>query len=251
MDVKVKTLHAVIDRLAEKTDCAPDFSGFRAMSEAIGLRNSNYLYMKVYLRIRGLSDGTIGLNPFNLNEIARFLKFRSFRELELSLSNVTPQAQSLVGTYYSYVRANLSKPTLLRSPVRVFESGGKIWFDLKGPNIQYKGEVGIRDGCLFVLMTSKAGKEFHHVYKVGTRQAPQVLQGVFSGVSTAFDPIGGRTVLVKQDDGSKLKNEMIDIARLKVSKERNERILARYFWKYENNNVAPGKSATFWFEDLT
>jgi hypothetical protein len=251
MQIPVKTLHAVIDMLAEKTDCSRDFSGLRMMCELIGLQNSDYLYMKIYRLIKSRTDGTIGLNPYNLNEIAKYLNYKSFRQLELSLGNVTPQAKSLAGSYYCYVRANLPKPAVLKSPVHIVERDGRMWFELKGPRIQYKGEIAIRDGCMFVLMSSKAGKEFHHVYKVGTTETPMLLQGVFSGVSTAFDPIGGRTVLMRQDDGSKLKNEMQALSKLKLSKVESDRVLAKYFLKSDNNNVVPGRSSGFSIDDLS
>jgi hypothetical protein len=251
MQIEAKTLHAMIDMLVEQTGCSRDFSGFRAMSDKIGLSNSNYLYKKVYLRIRDEREtSTVRLNEFNLNSIASYLNFKSFRDLEMSIRFITPQIHSLVGSYYCYVRANLQEATVFKSPVHILEEGGKAWFELKGPRIQYRGELSLIEGCLFVLMTSKTGKAFHHVYKIGTRNSPEVMQGVFSGVSTAFDPIGGRTVLVRENGATKLKNDMISISILKRSKNRNERVLGKYFEKYENNNVAPLKSASFDIQDL-
>ncbi|HTF17867.1 MAG TPA: hypothetical protein VK658_07330 [Chryseolinea sp.] len=252
MQVKVKTLHAMIDMLVDQTECSRDFSGFRAMSEKMGLSNSHYLYKKVHLRIRDQPETAIvRLNEFSLNAIAEYLNYDSFRNFELSLHYITPQIQSLMGSYYCYVRANLPDATVLRSPVQIFELNGKPWFELRGPKIQYKGEVSLKEGCLFVLMTSKAGKVFHHVYKIGTRHEPNVLQGVFSGVSTAFDPIGGRAVLIRENEGgAKLRNAMISVSDLRKSKNRDEHVLGKYFAKYENNNVAPAKSATFGIQDL-
>jgi hypothetical protein len=253
MKVKVKTLRTVVDLLVEKTGDTPDFSGFREMSDKIKLPNPDYLYKKIHQRIKNERDSVhVGLQLFSLNLIAKYLGWNSFRDLELSLfQGATPQLQSLVGTYYCYVRANLPEGMLLKSPVRIFERERKIWFELRGPSIEYKGEVTSREGCLFILMTSKVGKTFHHVYKIGSRHSPGVLQGVFSGVSTAFDPIGGRTVLVRQrEDVSKLNNTSTAILTLTKSKNEEERRLAQYFKFYENNNVAPAKSATFSFKDL-
>lgn len=253
MQVKVSTLQAIIDLLVERTGCSPDYRGFKVMSKKMGLKNVNYVYAKMYRPTQHNPDGEIGLSPTIANSIAKFFKYKSFRELESDLKVVKPQVQalSMIGSYYGYVRANLSKPTLLRSPVQIYESTGKVWFELQDADVRYKGELMLQGGCMSVQMTSKDGRVLFHVYKIGKRHGPGVLQGVFSGVSSAFEPIGGRVVLVRQDDdGKKLKNEAIDMGRMKESKVKGDRILAKYFWKWENNGVVAGEAVSFGFEDL-
>lgn len=158
----------------------------------------------------------------------------------------------LVGSYYCYVRSNLEKKgVIFRSPVRIFEKGQDIFFELKGPSNTFKGTVTLRTGCLFILMASEYGKAFHHVYKIGNGLEPKVLQGVFSGVSTAFDPIGGRTVLIRQEQNyNDLSNQRSDISALKKSARPGDKHLALYFKEYTNNNVAPNKSTGFSLDDL-
>lgn len=252
MHVTVGTLQAMIDLLSDRMGYPPDFSGLRMMSEELELQNSDYLYKKVHVRIKDHPhDELVKLGDHNLNVIAKYLRFKSFYELERALLNITPQLKSIAGSFYSYVRANLSEATLYRSPVRIFDKDGKMWFELKGPKIQYKGELKAQKGCAFVLMTSREGKFFHHIYKIGARLDPDVLQGVFSGVSTAFDPIGGRTVLVRQkEEWPKLKNAMIPVASLKRSKDNTDKALITYFKDSKNNNLALNRSATFSADDL-
>lgn len=105
---------------------------------------------------------------------------------------------------------------------------------------------------MFVLMTSPNGKRFHHVYKVGRAHNPKVLQGVFSGVSSAFDPIGGRCVLVRtNDDFRKMENQRISVATLKKAKDKVERALGAYFEDQGKNNLLIGGVTTYDAPDLT
>jgi len=95
-------------------------------------------------------------------------------------------------------------------------------------------------------MRASKGKEFHHVYKIGTREKPSLLKGVFSGVSTAFDPIGGRTVLIRSDeDFSKLKNAELAINEIAKSGSKTEKKLAMYFMNRSENNLSIGRVITF------
>lgn len=253
MKTKVALLKKILDRLSETTGFSQDFSGFQSMTEEIGLGNSHYLYKKVYQPIIHRQDkDMIGLSRFHLNKIAGYLGFKSFAELESDLSNtLSPQLASLAGSYYCYVRANLPTGQVFRSPVRISIQNNKAVFELSGPMQKYRGEVSLKKGCLFILMTSKEGKAFYHIYKCGTRQRPDVLQGVFSGVSTAFDPIGGRTVLIRQVERfDELKTAKTKVVVLKRSRRPDEKAIGRYFEKYENNNVVPGRAVTFTIDDL-
>jgi hypothetical protein len=253
MKIKVSTVRTILNRLSESMGHTQDFTGFREMSEKLELGNSHYLYKKVHQKIQSKSDkAEVGLSRFHLNKIAKHFGFTSYQEFEASLKgDISPQLASLIGVHYCYVRANLTQGTVLRSPVRIWKKESKIWWELKGPSIVYQGEVVIRHGCLFILMSSKEGKAFHHIYKIGNRLEPRVLQGVFSGVSTAFDPIGGRTVLIKLDTGfNALTNKKMEVVQMRKSRLLEEKVLSTYFKEYSNNNVAPNKSAGFNLDDL-
>jgi len=135
--------------------------------------------------------------------------------------------------------------------VRMWIEGNQLRFELKGPRLFYHAILELRHGCLFIPMKSEEGKAFYHVYKMGTRKHPHVLQGTFSGVSTAFDPIGGRTVLIRADSlYSELTNDSLDVVKLEKSEALAERRLSVYFRDYANNNVSPNKSYSFDLSDL-
>lgn len=253
MKASVGTVRKLLDRLIEITGYTPDYTGFRDMSEKLSLRNSDYLYKKVHSVIQGKNERTsVGLSRSHLNQLVVPLGFKSFLEFEASLSgSIHPQLSSLIGTYYCYVRANLKESVVLRSPVRIWKKENKILYELKGPSSYYRGEISFRHGCLFVLMVSPEGKTFHHVYKIGNRFEPKILQGIFSGVSTAFDPIGGRTVLVRQEGQfDVLTNRRMSVSAMKKSRQEEDRQLSVYFNAYNNNNLASNRSTTFGLDDL-
>lgn len=190
-----------------------------------------------------------------LNSVARFLGFDDFKGFLADLEDKKdPQLLSLIGNYYSYVRMNTHDEDglVLRSPVRIFKKkDGKIWLELKGASHTFSGEVKNRGGCLYILLEAKEGKAFHHVYKVGNRKSPKVLQGIFSGVTTAFDPIGGRVVLIwSETEYEALTTAKLEIETLKKSTITGESKLAAYFRDYLNNNLKPNRSASFGIEDL-
>jgi hypothetical protein len=254
MNITVRTAQKLLDRLSSTTGETQDFTGFRNMSTLLkGVQNENYLYKKVFLRIQGLKEhDEVGVSRGHMEIISKFLGYNNFRELDGDLnSTISKQLASLAGCYYCYVRANFEKGEVLRSPVRIYKNRSKMLFELKGPSMNYNGDVVAKKGCLFVSMYSQEGKVFHHVYKLGERNQPDVLQGTFTGISTAFDPIGGRCVLVRQGiEFTELTNKKIGTSKLKKSKVEEEKILGDYFDKYFNNNVAPKKSASFTLDDL-
>lgn len=253
--VKVDHLHKLLYALHKKTGQELSIKNLQAISEKIKGIGSDYLYWKIQYPLKGKKkNDTIGLRSTQLDHIARYLEYEDFQNFvaHIELDN-DPQIMSLVGNYYCYVRRNSEKDSyILRSPVKIEQrTDGKIEFQLKGPSYIFKGEIYSQRGCIFILMKADEGKLFHHIYKIGERKSPLVLQGVFSGVSTAFDPIGGRTVLVRTEEPyTSLKNASLSVSTLRKSKLRAEKKLATYFKDYTNNNIAPKRSSTFDVEDL-
>jgi hypothetical protein len=253
--VKVDHLHKLLYALHKKTGLELSIKNLQTISEEIKGIGSDYLYWKIQYKIKGRKkNDVIGLRTTQLDHIARYLAYEDFQNF-VAVHEVDddPQLRSLIGSYYSYVRRNSEEEGyILRSPVKIEQrADGKVEFQLKGPSYTFKGELYSKHGCVFVLMKADEGKVFHHVYKIGERQSPVVLQGVFSGVSTAFDPIGGRTVLVRTDEPyASLKNASLSVNTLRKSKLAVEKRLAIYFKDYANNNVAPKRSSTFGIGDL-
>jgi hypothetical protein len=254
MELKVSLVRRILKMLSDKTGHPLDHSGLRMISEKIfGIGKDRYLYHNVVQKIKAYGDSdSVGFSQYHLEAIATFLGYDSLQNLQSTLSQKPdPILESLYGNYYCYVRASHQEGKVLRSPVSIVPENGKAWLRLQGKNYVFEGEAKLHQGCLFILMESAEGKSFYHVYKIGTRKSPEVLQGVFAGVSTAFDPIAGRTVLVRQDapPGS-LSNEKISINQLERSSSTTEQLLARYFRDFSKNNLSPNKSIGFSQEDL-
>ncbi len=255
MDVEIRLLKKTMEMLSIKSGHSLDHAGLKKISLMIfGPGEGRYLYHNIHHRIKSGDDGdSIGLQEFHLNEIAKFLGYNSFNEFKQQIEiPADPVLTALHGSYYCYVRASHQEGYILRSPVNISSKDGRTWLQLQGKSYVFEGEVVLRQGCLFILMESAEGKSFYHVYRIGTRKSPEVLQGVFAGVSTAFDPIGGRTVLVRQQECfESLSNAKMRISDLYDSDVKNDKILAAYFREYPGNNLSTKKAVGFSWEDLT
>jgi hypothetical protein len=254
MNASIPHLNKLLERLAETTGQSMTIKGLKEMSERVGLTErylADYIYRK---KEAAKEDGkmTISVQVSKLDEVAKYLKYSSYQDFVDKMERpVEPVLLSLVGNYYSYVRRNDEQGYILRSPVRIYESRAKILFELKGPMRLYQGEIKLRQGCLFILMEEEAGKQIHHVYKIGTRPKPQVLQGIFSGVSTNFDPIGGRTVLVQSDNSfDKLQHKEGSVKEFSKSDQPAEKSISNYLKDYSSNNLRINRVVGFGDTDL-
>jgi hypothetical protein len=253
MKIKAHLLERLLFMLSEKTKEPLDRAGLRNIASEIGGIAEDYLYKKIFYEIRNLDkNDTLSLRDAQLNSVARFLGHKNIQALVAAIeSPADEQLQSLVGNYYIFVRQNSQKGLIFQSPVEITESEGKFVLRLKGPSWIYEGILNIRHGCLFVLLVSAEHKSFYHIYKIGTRRNPSVIQGIFSGVSTAFDPIGGRAVLVRvNEDPSMLTNRAYTNEELSQSPARGNKILAAYFRDYSRNNLSINKVIGFEIQDL-
>lgn len=253
MKIKVRHLHRLLFLLSEKSREPLDRTGLRNMAMEIGGIGEDYLYKKIFYEIRNLhGDDELSLRDAQLNSIAQYLGHKNIVSLVAGFDvPVDDQLKSLVGSYYLYLRQNSNKGVIFQSPAEVNESGQKFVLRLKGPTWTYEGELRIIHGCLFALLMSPELKSFYHIYKIGTRRSPEVVQGIFSGVSTAFDPIGGRAVLLKaQEPFNSLQNQAFTLQELRASGNPVHRTLAVYFAEYSRNNLSINKVISFNLEDL-
>ena len=101
-------------------------------------------------------------------------------------------------------------------------------------------------------MTSADGtKSFYHVYRIGKMPSPAVLQGIFCGVSTDLNPIGGRAVLIrKKETFESLTKKKTNLQALLKSKHSIERRIAKYFKNRHENTITIKKPYTFGPDDL-
>lgn len=253
MKIKVRHLQRLLSLLSEKTGEPLDRGGLRNIATEVGGIGEDYLYKKIFYEIRGRdNEDTLSLRDAQLNSVARFLGYRNIATAITAFDTpVDEQLLSLAGSYYIYVRQNSSKGLVFQSPVEIMELDGTFVLRLKGPSWTYEGDLRIKHGCLFVLLESPEHKSFYHIYKIGTRRNPRVVQGIFSGVSTAFDPIGGRAVLLKvKAPFSTLQNRAYTLDELSRSELNDHNVLARYFALYTTNNLSINKVVGFDVEDL-
>ena len=253
MKVKVRHLHRLLFLLSDKTKEPLDRTGLRNMASEVGGIGEDYLYKKIFYEIRDLGeDHELSLRDAQLNSVAGYLGYKNFPALIAALeAPADEQLQSLVGNYYIFVRQNSTRGLIFQSPVEIKPADARFVLRLKGPSWTYEGDLQIRHGCLFVLLISPEFKSFYHIYKIGTRREPKVIQGIFSGVSTAFDPIGGRSVLLKVNQPfSTLTNQAFTREELTRSPAPESRTLALYFKDYEKNNLSINKVVSFGLEDL-
>jgi hypothetical protein len=255
MEVSVSHIDYLLDSLSDKTKQPLDLRGFSEIGEQIDGISQKYLYENLYReneKAKKNGEITINLQASKLDILSKFLGYKNYRAFTEQLDKpIDKILLELVGTYYSYVRRSDGEGVLFRSPVNITQKDGKVWLQLKGPRWNYNSVVELENGCLFILLKSDGGKIIHHVYKIGTREKPAVLQGIFSGVSTAFDPIGGRAILIRIDEEfSKLKNVELKVVDLKKSKSVTDRKLAEYFSSYDANNLSINKIVTFTIDDL-
>lgn len=81
-------------------------------------------------------------------------------------------------------------------------------------------------------------------------KSPKLTQGIFSGVSSSFEPIGNGVVTIKAQ------SEFEDLSPIEVKKSRGtqkeEHInpLFQYFESKEGNNLSTNRSTSFSLKDL-
>jgi hypothetical protein len=252
MNAKVKYLDMLLDAVCEKSGHGKHHAGLKECNSIIGLAEG-YLYKHIYYKIRNKApNDEVGVGSVPVSLILKYLEYPNFQAFiyncDRPIDNILVKA---VGSYYSYVRENSDEGFVLRSPAKIFMEDRQVHFELRGPKWIYSGKVHFVNGCLFITMNSHSGKSFHHVYKIGLRERPEMLLGVFTGVSTAFDPIGGRAVLERSDrDYKDLEAQRLSIEKLGKSKSKRDVALAKYFEERLKNNLIVPPPTTFTYEDL-
>lgn len=256
--IRIDTVKKMLDDLSKQTTEPLDHAGFGYMSEIINekagkdLISQKYLYESLFKKVEKLQDtegASLRLSLCKLDGIARYLGYGNFGEMEQQYEQpIHPILQSCSGNWLCYVRRSTSKAVVLASPVQIKVEGQRADFYLQGPTRQYRGTIHHKQGCLFANFGSEDGKYFQHVYKVGSCKAAEVIQGVFVGVSSAFDPIAGRVILARcPQEMNQVKNESFVLA---DANDRLPQAVREYFNDYCNNNLKINAPITFDYDDL-
>ena len=251
MKIKSGLVLSLFDKLCEKSGYRLDYQGFQDMAEVIGedIRRK-FLYEK-YNKARKGEE--VDFQESKLKLLLAYLDFKNLKDFQYAIEHPIPGILlDCAGVWKNYVRQNSDQGILFQSPVEIKEVSGRMFYTLRGPGATYSGEVKLSNGCLVTTFdNAENGKEFHHIYKIGRRKSPKVLQGIFSGMSTAGDPIGGRTVLIKTDkEFNEIANEKLFVQDLSKSETRIARALGTYYKSYERNNLRLNQVITYDWEDL-
>ena len=251
MDLTVTEATVLFDKMSGKAGQPPDGIGLDAVAEKIGGTITGRFLSDKYRELQK-GGNTVVFRESKLVEILKFLGFDSMTAFRTYLRHpISSILKSCEGVWVNYVRQNSFLGVIYASPVRIYPSGHKMHFDLQGATHFYTGEISLINGCLFTLFSSPAGKQFHHIYKIGSRQSPLVLQGIHSGVSTSNDPIGGRTLLIRSDKPFEaIINQALETQDLANSVAKLDRALATYFKAFKENNLRIKPVITYELEDL-
>lgn len=253
----------LLDELAEQTNTGLSFSHFETMyneiknslPESPPFSSGDYLYRKLYRRAllaEKKRTPFIRLNAVYVETIARFLGYQGYKQfLKTEHPDKDPILASCTGTWYSYVRCNSGNPDILVSPVEIFSKGKEVLMKLKGPGRVFQGPVNRKGNCLYCNLDGGKEKKLNLIFKIGSVMHPDVLQGVFSGVSSGGDPIAGREVLIRKEIKIELmKNQKIDMTKEPEARDDEMKLLYLYFARKENNILKGGRSSSFSLGDL-
>ena len=217
--------------------------------------SDRYLYKQVYQplqKLQGKND-IIRLNSNNVEHLVKYLSYTNYDQfIKVQSQPVHPVLMDFENTnWYSYVRCNSGEEYVLVSPVRFIAEGREIFMHLKGPRRTFTGKLKFGGNCIYCDLESGQEKNLHLVFYTGFAKQPDVLQGVFSGMSTAGDPIAGREVLIRQPGKlSTLQNSRRPIGEMMSSKNEEEQAVGSYFKNPAQNILKAGKASTFGIDDL-
>jgi hypothetical protein len=246
---QVGHLNILLDTALKKSGVGRSGKGFEKLAEDIGNGiKESYLQKKIYHEIKDApKDHNVPLREEYLDIIAGYIGFVSYRTFVESLSAPpNPVLATCVGNYYSFIRMNNRKTTvILRSPARIFKGTNGFEIELKGKENIFRGEITLRDSCLFATLHSPIGKTIHHIYKVGANKSPKVLQGIFCAVTSMFDPIGGRVVLMRTNQDFE-EMSIGEITEATSTKNKDIKTLFEYLKNFSENNlsISPATSCT-------
>lgn len=251
MRITAEESKSIFQELSQKVNEPCDAFGFRQMAVRIGGDVSDRFLSDKYRESNASIEG-VNYQNSKLDLILKALGYQNMREFQEYLSNPIPEVlKSCLGTWVSYVRQNSQDGIIYQSPVEIFEKGQKAFFKLRGPKTTYSGKITYSNGCLTTLFSGTSGKTFHHIYKIGNRLDPKVLQGIYSGISTADDPIGGRAVLSRSNEQfDQIENIEMKIQELGKSDNELHKSLASYFDGFEKNNLRLNTIISFSAQDL-
>ncbi len=255
--MKTKHILNILKLLAEREHQSLDRHGFGKMSEAIckpypaEVISQRYLYDLYRKSLKKIKLGVESSSPRNyqIDMIAKHLGYPSYLQFEsYQETKVSPILKACTGNWWSYVRANAGE-FLFKAPVRILldESTNQVKMEMRTKGRVFKGLVHEDIGCLTSYLDSGNGKKLAVVFKLGNTPVFELLQGVFSGISSAGDPISGREILVRETE---LTFEDMHWKQLPLADETTEPRIRNYFSVYGQNCIKIREVSSFTLSDL-
>lgn len=219
--------------------------------------SADYIYNNLYLNLNKATKAGRKDHGLNTDYVEKLLAFLGVAGISdwlnppLSQPNILGE-QGLIGTYYSYVKCNSGREDILVSPVQIYFDQNSLMMKLRGRQREYLGMVEISSGCMFAMISSSGGRKIHLIGKVGYNQRPDLIQCVYSAVSSAGDPIAGKELLIRVSNASLEdgQNERISIESMLNSSKADQKAIGAYFLK-DNYQVCKIKDiSTFTLDDI-
>jgi hypothetical protein len=259
MKYKAGDIRKLLEELAEETGTTVDHASFEDMYYKIvekvkkPLFKENYLYKRIYDQVKDANENSeVRLNAHFIEQLVKYLSYNNYSQfLRVQADPIHSILGNCVDSWYSYVRCNSGEEYVLISPVDIFKDGKEVLMKLKGGERMFSGKLKYEGNCIYCLLESKQNKKLHLVLNVGFSKKPNVLQGVFSGISTSGEPIAGREVLIRQKEKfDALKNERISIHELIGSESEERNNIGKYFMESNGNILKARQASTFELNDL-
>lgn len=262
MKYKASEIRLLMDAVARKAGTTFHHASMKKIYSELDnsldklILKEDYLYKQIYDQLKKLKgkNAMIGLNKRMVDQFLDYLSFYDMPEFIKALSQPEqPVLKNYEGKWYSYVRCNSGEEYVLISPVHIYSIDREMLVELRGPRRIFHGKLKRTGNCISCMMESEGDKALHLVFQVGNAQEPDVLQGVFSGMSAAGDPIAGREILIRAKSNEKfqaMENLRRPISAMIESKNEEEKAVGMYFKKPEHNILKAGRSSTFTLDDL-
>lgn len=253
---KTETIEKLLEALYKKTNSRPTHTSLQKLYNRFEkpVFGEDYLYKRVLRPLMNLKKSRkkeISLNENNVDYLLAFLGYKNLDHFEHTYGKpLHAMLAACAGNWYSYVRCNSGNPVILRSPVKISVAVDEVLMQLRGIGREFSGVMHSEGDCVYTSLESHSGKKLQLVFRLGVTR-PDVLQGVFSGVSSAGEPIAGRELLIRQDaEMALLSNKRITIDALLSDEDETENLVGHYFKNSALNILKAGQPSTFGIADL-
>lgn len=211
---------------------------------------NRYIYDIKIRAEKSIQAGKIRSNTriYKLDIIAAAIDYESYHDF-LKKNNRTENGPIAMycANWWSVVRANKGS-FLFKAPINLSQHpDGRFVLRMKGEHSMYEGSVQLADGVLYCHLHDAQNKHIYMVMKVGKSTSPSLLQGVFSTISNAGDPICGREVWQKEEA---MNFDDMHWQKIHLNANEAEPILVEYFANEKDNCIKINGVSSFTISDL-